>query len=158
MQGAWCGLGPAHWSALTHKRVAVHAHNGHELLPASILLLLCPPVSSCVPLHPTAGPDSCLCAGPSEDSSLDLDRTRTRLLEWIRLNRVPVETRGAGLAVAGGVVTVNPPFRVQDCVGLNQVVLDRIQRLIQNQSRDQDQSQDQDQDLDQDRDSPRSDP
>ncbi|KAJ0032903.1 hypothetical protein NQD34_000010 [Periophthalmus magnuspinnatus] len=184
MQGAWCGLGPAHWSALTHKRVAVHAHNGHELrgfvvtvdpVSASLVLVdfgsgevqvvLGHAVKDVQILDQDLDPDLKTRLetlfrdpGPSEDSSLDLDRTRTRLLEWIRLNRVPVETRGAGLAVAGGVVTVNPPFRVQDCVGLNQVVLDRIQRLIQNQSRDQDQSQDQDQDLDQDRDSPRSDP
>ncbi|KAJ0051207.1 hypothetical protein NL108_015949 [Boleophthalmus pectinirostris] len=169
MESAWCRLGPARWSALTHKRVAVHADNGHELRglvvtvdPVSASLVLVDFSSSEVQvvlghavkevqiLDQNLDPDLKTRLetlfrdpGPDQDRSLDLDRIRTRLLDWIRLNRIPAEPRGAGLEVAGGVVTVNPPFRVQDCVGLNQVVLDRVQRLIQNQPPDQDRDQDQ---------------
>ncbi|XP_072315827.1 gem-associated protein 6 [Eucyclogobius newberryi] len=175
MQSEWRRLGPAHWRALTHKRAVVHARNGDELRG---FIVTVDPVSASLVLLDLDGSEVQMVLGhavkqvqildqnldsaqktrlelfrdpdPGQDWSLDLDRTRTRLLDWIRLNRIPVETEGAGIVVAGGVVTVNPPFRVLDCVGQNQVVLDRVQRLIQNQPKDQDQDPDQDKDPDQD--------
>ncbi|KAK7930315.1 hypothetical protein WMY93_006710 [Mugilogobius chulae] len=180
MQTDWSSLGPAHWSALTHKHVSVRADNGHELRGHVVTV---DPVSASLVLLDSGGSKVHVVLGhsvkqvqiqdqdqdqdpeqktrletlftdsdPAQNQSLDLDRARTRLLDWIHLNRVPVEVQGAGLVVAGGVVTVNPPFRAKDCVGLNQVVLDRVQRLIRNQPRDPDQDLDQDPDQDQPRD------
>uniref|UniRef100_A0A8C6S631 AD domain-containing protein n=1 Tax=Neogobius melanostomus TaxID=47308 RepID=A0A8C6S631_9GOBI len=161
MACAWSLLGPAHWSALTHKRVAVQTENGRELTglvvtvdPVTASLVLLDEAEVQVVLGHAVKQVQILDQDPDPeqihhmealfnnnsavDPEQDLDRTRKRLLDWIRLNLVPVETQGAGLVVAGGVVTVNPPFRDQDCVGLNQVVLDRVQRLIRNQPQDQD--------------------
>lgn len=169
MESAWSSLGPAHWSALTHKRVAVLADNGQEhrglvvtvdpvtasvvlLDQAEVRLVLGHAVKKVEILDQDSDPEQLRrletlfreSQSTAMDPGLDLDQTRARLLDWIRLNHVPVETQGAGLAVAGGVVTVKPPFRPEDCVGLNQVVLDRVQRLIRNWDRDRDQVQDQD--------------
>lgn len=161
MQSAWTRLGPAHWSALTHKHVSVHAHNGHELRG---LVLTVDPVSASLVLVDLKGPGEVrmvlghavkqvqvLDQDPDldqdqrtrletlfrdsvpavdQDPDLDLEQTRTRLLDWFRLNHAPVQEQGVELQVAG-VVTVTPPYTHLDCVGLNQVVLDRVQRLVQ---------------------------
>lgn len=161
MQSEWRRLGPAHWSALTHKRVVVHADNGHELRgfvvtvdpvsaslvlldlegPAEVRLVLGHAVKQVQVLDPDPSPDQkkrldSLFMEPDAglDPDLDLDRTRDQLQDWLRLNLVPVETQGAELKVAG-VVTVTAPYRDQDCVSPNQTVLDRVQRLIRNQPR-----------------------
>lgn len=170
MDTEWTSLGPAHWSTRTHKSVTVTVDNGHELrglvvtvdpVSASLVLLdgaevrlvLGHAVKEVQVLDSELDPDQSHHLEmlfrenySAVDRNLDLNQTRTRLLDWIRLNRVPVEMKGAGLSVAGGVVTVNPPFRVQDCVGLNQVVLDRVQRLIQSQPQDQEKDQGQNKD------------
>ncbi|XP_072240086.1 gem-associated protein 6 [Leuresthes tenuis] len=62
--------------------------------------------------------------GPEE-----LSRRRDGVRQWLEKNRVPVEYEGDELRVAG-VLTVMAPYRAEDCCSANQIILDRIQRLI----------------------------
>ncbi|XP_020512526.1 gem-associated protein 6 [Labrus bergylta] len=61
-----------------------------------------------------------------------LTTTRVRVRSWLEKNRIPVEEEGAELRVAG-VLTITAPYGPDDCCSSNQIILDRIQRLIQNQ-------------------------
>ncbi|XP_047433712.1 gem-associated protein 6 [Mugil cephalus] len=70
---------------------------------------------------------------PQNSPSLDPDEVRTKrgtVLRWLQQNRVPVEEDGDELRVAG-VLTITAPFRPEDCCSSNQIILDRIQKLIQ---------------------------
>ncbi|XP_074554770.1 gem-associated protein 6 [Halichoeres trimaculatus] len=51
---------------------------------------------------------------------------------WLEKNRVPVEEEGEELRVAG-VLTITAPYGPDNCYSSNQIILDRIQKLIQNQ-------------------------
>ncbi|CAJ1052775.1 gem-associated protein 6 [Xyrichtys novacula] len=57
---------------------------------------------------------------------------RGRVRTWLEKNRVPVVEEGEELRVAG-VLTITAPYRPEDCCSSNQIILDRIQKLIQNQ-------------------------
>lgn len=70
---------------------------------------------------------------PQNSPSLDPDELKTRkgtVLRWLQQNRVPVEEDGDELRVAG-VLTITAPFGPEDCCSSNQIILDRIQKLIQ---------------------------
>nr|XP_015829744.2 gem-associated protein 6 [Nothobranchius furzeri] len=72
---------------------------------------------------------------PPTTSSLDpeeLSRRRMGVYRWLEKNRVPVEEDGDSLRVAGA-LTILAPYRPEDCCSSNQIILDRIQRLIQSQ-------------------------
>lgn len=56
---------------------------------------------------------------------------RSNIRIWLLKNQVPVEEEGDDLRVAG-VLTIAAPYRPQDCCSSNQIILDRIQKLIQN--------------------------
>ncbi|KAM9363233.1 gem-associated protein 6 [Symphorus nematophorus] len=77
---------------------------------------------------------------PSGNPGPDLDpeQLRTRrgdIRSWLEKNRIPVQEDGDQLRVAGGVLTIRAPYRPEDCWSQNQIILDRIQRLLnQNQS------------------------
>lgn len=60
-----------------------------------------------------------------------LRRRRSNVRFWLLKNQVPVEEEGDTLRVAG-VLTIAAPYRPQDCCSSNQIILDRIQKLIQN--------------------------
>ncbi|XP_071328358.1 gem-associated protein 6 [Trachinotus anak] len=60
----------------------------------------------------------------------ELRRRREDIQSWLEKNRVPVEEEGDELRVAG-VLTIRAPYRPQDCCSSNQIILDRIQKLIQ---------------------------
>lgn len=62
----------------------------------------------------------------------ELSSRRRRVQSWLEKCWVPVEEEGDELRVAG-VLTVRAPYRPEDCCSSNQIILDRIQRLIQNQ-------------------------
>lgn len=62
----------------------------------------------------------------------ELGRKRSGLCRWFQKNRVPVEEDGTELKVAG-VLTVQAPYGPDDCCSANQIILDRIQRLIRSQ-------------------------
>lgn len=60
-----------------------------------------------------------------------LRRTRSKIRIWLLKNQVPVEEEGDNLRVAG-VLTIAAPYRPEDCCSSNQIILDRIQKLIRN--------------------------
>lgn len=55
---------------------------------------------------------------------------RSKIRIWLLKNQVPVEEEGDKLRVAG-VLTISSPYTLEDCCSSNQIVLDRIQKLIQ---------------------------
>ncbi|KAK9527517.1 hypothetical protein VZT92_014074 [Zoarces viviparus] len=71
---------------------------------------------------------------PPETRTLDpaeLRRRRGGVRRWLEKNRFPVEEEGEELKVAG-VLTITAPYGPEDCCSSNQIILDRIQKLIQN--------------------------
>ncbi|RVE76684.1 hypothetical protein OJAV_G00011450 [Oryzias javanicus] len=69
---------------------------------------------------------------PPPSCSLDSPQTRRRRAAvccWLRKNRVPVEEAGEEVRVAGA-LTIVAPYRPEDCSSSNQVILDRVQRLL----------------------------
>lgn len=70
---------------------------------------------------------------PLRTCRLDLEELRRRrggVRRWLERNRVPVEEEGDELRVAG-VLTITAPYGPEDCCSSNQIILDRIQKLIQ---------------------------
>lgn len=55
---------------------------------------------------------------------------RSKIRIWLLKNQVPVEEEGDKLRVAG-ILTISSPYKLEDCCSSNQIVLDRIQKLIQ---------------------------
>lgn len=69
---------------------------------------------------------------PPRSPSLDpkeLRQRRDAVRRWLQENRIPVEEEGEELKVAG-VLTIAAPYSAQDCRSSNQIILDRIQKLI----------------------------
>lgn len=62
----------------------------------------------------------------------ELRRRKQRIWTWLEKNHIPVVAEGDELRVAG-VLTIRAPYRSEDCCSSNQIILDRIQRLMQNQ-------------------------
>ncbi|XP_034416436.1 gem-associated protein 6 [Cyclopterus lumpus] len=74
---------------------------------------------------------------PPETRSLDPAELRRRkgvVRRWLEKNRLPVEEEGDELKVAG-VLTITAPYGPEDCCSSNQIILDRIQKLLQNRTR-----------------------
>ncbi|KAM4594166.1 gem-associated protein 6 [Fundulus diaphanus] len=70
---------------------------------------------------------------PPNTLSLDpeeLLRRRLTVCRWLQKNRLPVEEDGDELRVAG-VLTIKAPYGPEDCCSSNQIILERIQRLVQ---------------------------
>ncbi|KAA8578111.1 hypothetical protein FQN60_008551, partial [Etheostoma spectabile] len=59
-------------------------------------------------------------------------RRRASVRRWLEQNRVPVQEDGEDLLVAGA-LTITAPYGPEDCCSSNQIILDRVQRLIQSQ-------------------------
>ena len=69
------------------------------------------------------------CKGYSPE---DLEEKRTSLKKWLEKNHIPVTEQGMqkGLCVAG-VLTIEPPYSPENCSSSNEIILSRIQDLIQ---------------------------
>lgn len=65
----------------------------------------------------------------SQQDPEELARMKDRVRQWLEKNRVPVQEEGAELRVAG-VLTITAPYRASDCISSNQIILDRIQKLV----------------------------
>lgn len=65
----------------------------------------------------------------SQQDPEELARRRDSIRQWLEKNRVPVQEEGAELRVAG-VLTIAAPYRPSDCSSSNQIILDRIQKLV----------------------------
>ncbi|TDH15553.1 hypothetical protein EPR50_G00009890 [Perca flavescens] len=61
-----------------------------------------------------------------------LGQRRAGVRRWLEENRVPVQEDGEELLVAGA-LTIMAPYGPEDCCSSNQIILDRVQRLIQSQ-------------------------
>lgn len=69
---------------------------------------------------------------PPETGGSDPGERRQRrsgVRRWLQQNRVPVEEDGNELRVAR-VLTIRAPYRPNDCSSANQIILDRVQRLL----------------------------
>ncbi|XP_042303256.1 LOW QUALITY PROTEIN: gem-associated protein 6 [Sceloporus undulatus] len=63
----------------------------------------------------------------------ELDQKKNSLKSWLVKNHIPVEEQGesqSSLCVAG-VLTINPPYGPEDCNGSNEIILSRVQQLIE---------------------------
>ena len=70
------------------------------------------------------------CKGYSPE---DLEEKRTSLKKWLEKNHIPVTKQGDAqrtLCVAG-VLTIDPPYAPENCSSSNEIILSRIQDLIQ---------------------------
>ncbi|KAM4603452.1 gem-associated protein 6 [Polymixia lowei] len=63
-------------------------------------------------------------------SSEELRQRREDLRRWLEKNRIPVEEQGDALRVAD-VLTVNAPYRASDCCSSNEIILARVQSLVE---------------------------
>ena len=71
--------------------------------------------------------------GKSNDYSEDeLAKRRAELIEWLTLNRVPATECSEDSAVLSvmGVLFVEPPYDPECCRCSNEIILDRVQKLI----------------------------
>ncbi|KAK1170872.1 gem-associated protein 6-like [Acipenser oxyrinchus oxyrinchus] len=72
-------------------------------------------------------------AGAQGYSREELENRKSCLRDWLEKNRIPFTEQGAQqetLCVAG-VLTVNPPYGPEDCSSSNEIILSRVQHLIQ---------------------------
>jgi gem associated protein 6 len=62
----------------------------------------------------------------------ELQKRKANLIEWLNKNRVPIldsSTETKVVEVLGGLV-IEPPYDVDSCKGTNEIVLERIRKLI----------------------------
>lgn len=69
---------------------------------------------------------------PEEASELQdkYPEEQQKLLQWFVESRVPVSSQGRDLVVLEQ-VTIRPPYTVDDCLSQNEVILGRVQKLLQ---------------------------
>ncbi|XP_069385742.1 gem-associated protein 6 [Paralichthys olivaceus] len=159
MQNDWSLIGPLEWTRYVNKQVKVKAGKDEERRG---ILITVDPVSASLVLvdfREDGGTSVHVVMGhaveevqvlqdadeetidrlrasflPQRTCSLDSEellRRRGGVRRWLEKNRVPVEEEGEELKVAG-VLTIRAPYGHEDCSSSNQIILDRIQRLIQN--------------------------
>ncbi|KAM9313974.1 gem-associated protein 6-like [Pholidichthys leucotaenia] len=160
MQGGnWSLLGPEQWFLFVHRHVKVRLKAGKlpevcgwltnvDPVTASLVLVTLTEDSGSVRVvmgHAVQDVEVLGNADPETEERLqsaftastapspdpkELTRRKERVRSWLQENRVPVEEEGDELRVAGGVLTIGAPYGPEDCRCANQIILDRIQRLI----------------------------
>ncbi|XP_069578151.1 gem-associated protein 6 [Brachyistius frenatus] len=159
MQRGWCLLGPLQWTRFIDKQVMVKAGKHEEY--CGWLLTVDPVSASMVLVNFSEGRTSVqvvmghaveevkvLQAADQETARRlrtlflppttpilvphELSRRKGSVRQWLERNRIPVEEQGDDLRVAG-VLTITAPYRPEDCCSSNQIILGRIQKLIQAQ-------------------------
>ncbi|CAH1396852.1 unnamed protein product [Nezara viridula] len=68
--------------------------------------------------------------GEEEKNVENLSVIRERLKDWLSKNLVPFEESGECLKLAGQ-LTINPPYGIDNCISSNEMVLCKIQKLIE---------------------------
>ncbi|XP_006024990.1 gem-associated protein 6 [Alligator mississippiensis] len=66
-------------------------------------------------------------------SQEELERRKSSLKTWLETNHIPVTEEGESqrtLCVAG-VLTIDPPYGPEDCSSSNEIILSRVQGLLQ---------------------------
>lgn len=68
----------------------------------------------------------------SSYSQFELNTRKVELKEWLERNRIPVQEFGAEGEILSimGVLYVDPPYNADCCRSNNEIILDRIQKLI----------------------------
>ncbi|KAM9857122.1 gem-associated protein 6 [Aulostomus maculatus] len=158
MQRGWSQLGPMEWMSYVNKQVEVKAGKDEEL--RGWLLTVDPVSASLVLVNFSEVGGACLQVVmghavqqvevledadeetarrlqsiflPPQSTRLNPEEQRRRREEvrlWLEKNRIPVEEEGEELKVAGA-LTVVAPYGPEDCSSSNQIILDRIRRLLQ---------------------------
>ncbi|TRY82630.1 hypothetical protein DNTS_032575 [Danionella cerebrum] len=157
----WSELGPRQWHEFVNKEVCVTARDQHSYTGHVFTV---DPVSASVVLVSPAGPErpsvtmvlghavqevQVLSAGTEEAlscmkhlftpghtatfSAEELGARRESLCAWLQKNRVPVHEEGEMLRVAD-TLTINAPYGPGDCTCNNEIILARVQSLIQSHS------------------------
>ncbi|XP_077991177.1 gem-associated protein 6-like [Glandiceps talaboti] len=62
----------------------------------------------------------------------ELIRRKTELKEWLEKNRIPVSESGSNeeLLTVSEALYIEPPYKPENCVSTNEIILGRIQALI----------------------------
>ncbi|XP_071400508.1 gem-associated protein 6 [Centroberyx affinis] len=159
MQSGWPLLGPLDWLHYVNKKVKVKARD--EQLHRGWLLTVDPVSASVVLVsfgeaggasvrvvmghavqevevlqeadRQTAERLRSVLLPPGRPARLDPEEARRRrdgVRRWLERNRVPVEQEGEALLVAGA-LRVEPPYGAADCRSSNEIILDRIQKLLE---------------------------
>lgn len=68
--------------------------------------------------------------GSNALSPEELRQRRESLRQWIEKNHIPVKEEGEMLRVAN-VLTISSPYGVDDCCSSNEIILSRVQSLVQ---------------------------
>ena len=61
---------------------------------------------------------------------------RERVKEWLTANRIPVDVggvKGDVIELAGKALIIKPPYDVDSCFSLNEIILKKVQQLLMNQ-------------------------
>lgn len=65
-------------------------------------------------------------------SDEDLRRRKLELKTWLEKNRLQVTEKDGEVLSVLGVLSIEPPYEMDCCRCSNEIILDRIQRLIKN--------------------------
>ena len=60
---------------------------------------------------------------------------KNRVKDWLTANRIPVEVSGINsdvIEVAGKALIIKPPYDVENCFSLNEIILKKVQQLLRN--------------------------
>lgn len=66
-------------------------------------------------------------------SSEDLETRKQSLKSWLEQNNIPVTVQGDSLSTlrVAGVLSIDPPYGPDNCSSTNEIILSRIQGLLQ---------------------------
>ncbi|XP_060104613.1 gem-associated protein 6 [Heteronotia binoei] len=66
-------------------------------------------------------------------SQEELEKKKTSLKDWLETNHIPVKEQGESqtMLCVAGVLTIDSPYRPEDCSSSNEIILSRVQGLIQ---------------------------
>lgn len=75
----------------------------------------------------------------AEYSSDDLIKRKTELKSWLEKNRIPVTVSGVSgeLLSISDALFIQPPYGVDNCISTNEIILGRVQALINSKPPDQ---------------------
>lgn len=70
--------------------------------------------------------------GPSSQHSEDWKQLKDALKKWFHESRIPVNENNYGCLSVLNEIVVSPPYRPENCSGTNEVMLWRVQKLLEN--------------------------
>lgn len=70
-------------------------------------------------------------AGTSSQHSDDWKQLKEALKKWFHESRIPVNENSYGCLLVLNEIVVEPPYRPENCSGTNEVMLWRVQKLLE---------------------------